>query len=179
MELTQAIIQELLDYNPETGKLFWKERDLKWFKSDASCKRWHTRFAGKEAFTASLPRGNKMGSILNKPGIPAHRIIWLYVHGEWPEEDIDHINGDPSDNRIENLRTVSRAENLKNQKHCSNNKSGVMGVSWFKPAQKWVAKIGDSSKAENLLGYFNNFDDAVAARKQAEIDRGYHANHGR
>lgn len=103
----------------------------------------------------------------------AHRLIWKLLYGEDPEE-IDHINGNRSDNRITNLRSVCHYENMRNRKRGSDNTSGVMGVSWHKVNSKWRARIG-----EELLGDFDKFEDAVAARKQAEKELGYHPNHGR
>ena len=103
----------------------------------------------------------------------AHRIAWKLLYGEDPEE-IDHINGNRSDNRITNLRSVSRLENMRNRKRASHNTSGVTGVCWYKNRSKWRAYI-----SEELLGDFDKFEDAVAARKQAEKEYGYHPNHGR
>lgn len=109
----------------------------------------------------------------------AHRIIWEAVVGKIPEGmQIDHINHDRSDNRIENLRVVTHIENGMNQSMCVRNKSGVTGVSWHSRDKKWKAVISKDRKVISL-GYFNNFDDAVAARLSAEIEFGYHVNHGR
>lgn len=107
----------------------------------------------------------------------AHRLAWFYVHGEWPKHDIDHIDHDPSNNRIENLRDVSRKENLRNASISKRNRSGVTGVTWSKQHSKWEAKIqGDGKRI--FIGLFSNLDDAAKARKDAEISQGYHRNHG-
>ena len=108
----------------------------------------------------------------------AHRLIWLYVNGEFPDNTIDHINGDPSDNRIENLRDVTRQENNKNKCKPRNNKSGHIGVYWFKRGEKWQARI-EVNGVNKYLGLFNVLEDAVEARRIASIKHGYHANHGR
>jgi len=102
-----------------------------------------------------------------------HRLIWKLLYGEDPVE-IDHINGNRSDNRITNLRSVSHLENTRNSKRRSGNTSGVTGVFWLKDRSKWRVSI-----SQELLGEFNKFEDAVAARKQAEKEHGYHPNHGR
>ncbi|TES59213.1 HNH endonuclease [Pseudomonas syringae pv. tomato] len=107
----------------------------------------------------------------------AHRVVWLICKGYWPEE-LDHINGNRTDNRIENLREVTRQENLRNQKIRSNNTSGVMGVGWDKCNRRWTARIRYEGK-NKCIGYFKTFDEAAAARKAAEIAFGYHPNHGR
>jgi len=102
-----------------------------------------------------------------------HRIIWKLLYGEDPAE-IDHINGNRSDNRITNLRSVCHYENMRNMKKMPSNSSGVTGVFWCKDRSKWGAFIGKKN-----LGRFDRFEDAVAARKQAEEEYGYHPNHGR
>ncbi len=98
--------------------------------------------------------------------------------GAMPEEHIDHINGIRDDNRWENLRPVNRATNQKNMKLFANNTSGVPGVRKSPNGLKWVSRIFTEGK-EVHLGTFKNKEDAVAARKKAEIDYGVHANHGR
>lgn len=174
------LLRKLLRYEPETGKLFWKERSVDMFSdgkqtAEHNCASWNEKYAGKEAFTAG-DRGYKQGLILGR-NYKAHRVIWALVNGEWPD-NIDHINGIRDDNRIDNLRSVSQAENNRNAKRRSNNTSGVCGVHWYKRGNKWVAQIRADGNIKHL-GYFTDFDDAVAARKEAEIEHGYHENHGR
>ena len=107
-----------------------------------------------------------------------HRLIWLYVYGKFPDDQIDHINGRPSDNRLENLRDVTQQENNKNQKKPCTNKSGHLGVCWHKNTEKWSARI-DVDGVNKYLGLFNVLEDAVAVRQAASIEHGYHKNHGR
>jgi hypothetical protein len=89
------------------------------------------------------------------------------VHGVWPEDQIDHINRDRADNRIENLREVTNKQNQQNRSTNSDNTSGHTGVSWYKPYSKWRAQIKHNHKVIHL-GYFTNIEDAIAARKAAE-----------
>lgn len=105
-----------------------------------------------------------------------HRLIWFCATGVEPEF-IDHINGIRNDNRLENLRAVSHLENCKNIAVTDRNTSGCIGVFWHKGEQKWAAKISNAGQRV-YLGYYENFEDAVTARKQAEIKYGYHKNHG-
>lgn len=108
----------------------------------------------------------------------AHRLAYFYMTAELPPKSIDHINGDPSDNRWLNLRAVSQSLNMRNMKRPSNNTSGVIGVCLDRVAGKWRAQIEMNWK--NLyLGNFENKADAIAARKSAEIEHGFHENHGR
>jgi hypothetical protein len=137
--------------------------------------KWNARYAGTRAFT-TVCKGYYTGRI-DSARFYAHRVIWALHHGVWPKDQIDHVNGITTDNRIENLRDVDSAENMKNQKSRSNNTSGHIGVSWFTRDSKWRAsiKVGETRVH---LGYYTKLDDAVAARKSAEIKYGYHKNHG-
>lgn len=124
-----------------------------------------------------MSSGYKCGRIDRKTYL-AHRVIWMLVHGEWPEHEIDHINGDKTDNRLVNLRCVDRATNGKNLKRKSNNTSGTTGVNWDKWTEQWKACIYVNGKNINL-GRFASFDDAVTARKRAETEYCFHRNHDR
>lgn len=170
-------LRELLRYDPDTGKLFWRERGQRWFSSFRMCRVWNGQHAGKEAFTTnSHPGGYLAGSVLDRSHL-AHRVAWAIHTGAWPSEHIDHINGNPADNRLCNLRAVSNDENRRNMARPRNNVSGVAGVTWDSARGKWAAQIGQHKK--RFLGRFDNKQDAIAARKQAEAELGYHANHGR
>lgn len=180
-ELTAEIARTLLRYEPETGRLFWRKRDAKWFVSGArsaehKCNNWNSIFAGKEAFTAKT-EGYRNGRIFNRK-YHAHRIIWLIAHGHFPEHHIDHQNGNRSDNRIANLREVTRQENQKNLRLPSHNKSGICGVCWNAQRGKWLASITVNRK-NKFIGHFTDKEEATAARKRAEEEYGYHQNHGR
>jgi len=139
------------------GKLYWKER--------AGNKRWNSRLAGKEAFTAKTGAGYHHGA-LNGKNYLAHRVLWLLHTGEWPEVEVDHINGNPADNRIANLRAATRSENLRN--------STVYGASRYKGVgrsnQYWVAQIDGS-----YLGKFKCETAAHVARRKAEVVHGEYA----
>lgn len=169
-------LNECFLYNPLTGKLFWKLRPIYHFKNLTSYKSWNTKYSGKEAFTYVDRKGYKVGR-LNSKDFRAHRIIYKMIFDCEPE-CIDHINGKPADNRAVNLRDVSDAENKRNMKKYKNNTSGVVGVSWYKAKSLWKASIKEN-KIEKHLGYFKNLQDAVDARKKAEVEYGYHINHGR
>ncbi|WP_054070229.1 HNH endonuclease [Pseudomonas syringae group genomosp. 3] len=85
----------------------------------------------------------------------AHRLAWLHHYGEWPTGDLDHINGIKSDNRIENLRDVSRSENCQNIRSAQcNNAVGLLGVSLPKKGKRWVAQIHHNGK-KRTIGYFS------------------------
>ena len=96
----------------------------------------------------------------------AHRIVFLYCYGEWPEGAVDHINRVRHDNRLANLRLVSASQNQQNRVLSKNNSSGHKGVSWDRSRGKWAAAIYHASKCKHL-GRFVNIEDAIAAYKVA------------
>lgn len=175
---SQAVLNQLLRYDPETGKLFWKERGLECFNAGTEararslCSLWNARYSGREAFTCEED-GYRTGSI-NGSNYKAHRVIWKMVTGEDPDH-IDHEFGKRNDNRIAKLADVSISENAKNRRVPRNNKSCVIGVCLWKQGRYhyWAALIGSKTR------YFHSFDDAVTARRAAEIEHGFHQNHGR
>jgi len=92
--------------------------------------------------------------------------------------EIDHINGDRSDNRAKNLRSATRLENARNTKLKKNNKTGTMGVSQIKETGRWRARMSYRNKALHV-GVYDTYEEAVIARREAERRMGYHPNHGR
>jgi hypothetical protein len=178
---SQEMLNELLAYDPENGTLAWKARspvrfpDCARWGQEGTAQRWNTRWAGKPAFTNDT-RGYRQGEIFGRPYF-AHRIIWRMVHGDEPA-DIDHIDGNRSNNRLSNLRAVTRQENLRNARRRSDNSSGVVGVTWDKRKQRWYACIAVSQRTINL-GSYRTLEEATAARKAADRQYGFHENHGR
>lgn len=169
-------LRQLLTYDPETGKLTWLPRPREMFCDDRAWKIWNTQHAGKTALNAKS-HGYRHGPIFNKR-VFAHRVAWALHYGHWPLGSIDHINGDQLDNRIPNLREVNHQGNARNSKRSVANASGVTGVGWYAPRGKWRARIRVDGR-NITLGYFSDFGDAVAARKEAETRFEFHPNHGR
>ncbi len=176
MSVDPTMLNGLLTYDPITGKLFWRHRSMSMFPSLRGANAWNATYAGKEAFTASHNQGYRCGTLMKQVYL-AHRVIWALMTGEWPTDEIDHINHDRSDNRWENLRQVTRHENKKNVSKQQNNTSGVPGVVWDKSEEKWHASIQENSVRHNL-GRYNSIEEAARVRKQAERDRDFHINHG-
>jgi hypothetical protein len=162
-------LRKRLRYEPETGKLYWLD-------CEDMPNNWRTRHAGKEAFTTVQSKGYRHGSIDDQKYL-THRVIWALVYGTWPEDQIDHKNGDRADNRIENLRVVSNTENQRNASKRADNTSGVCGVRWYESKGKWRAEVTVHGKNRHL-GLFTSFDDAVAARKAAAREHGFTERHG-
>lgn len=102
------------------------------------------------------------------------RLIWVWLYGEWPDE-IDHINHDKADNRRSNIRNVNRLENCRNLPLSKNNTSGVVGVGFFYGAYRATIKV----KGKTIyLGFFKDKSTAIKIRRKAEIEYGFHPNHG-
>jgi hypothetical protein len=159
-------LSELLDYNPEDGEVRWKKR--------VSLQAVPGQLAG------TISNGYREVKVYGKL-YKCHRIAWLLTHGEWPDGEIDHIDHNKSNNRVENLRLVDRIQNCRNRSRnrddgkCST-KYGLFGVRRL-PSGKWRADIGGGGKLK-ILGVFDDYFDAVCARKSAEVALDYHDNHG-
>ncbi len=167
--VTPRMLREMLTYAPETGRLVWKKRARQWFKSERDWRWWNGRYSGKDAFTAIDNKGYPFGRVCDTPFL-AHRVAWAVHHGKWPQGQIDHINGERSDNRIINLRDVTSAENNRNRKISKRNSSGATGVR--RSRDRWRAEIVvDGSRID--LGSHRNFEDAVSARRAAERTHGF------
>jgi hypothetical protein len=170
------LLRTVLACDFETGSLTWAARQKEIFGDAIRVRGWNTRHAGKPAFTTILSDGYRRGCVLNQRHL-AHRVIWALRYGVWPVDQIDHINGVRSDNRISNLRVVSNMENGRNQRLRKNNTSGVMGVCWDSKHCMWRSQISVCGKTI-YLGLYSSLDEAASARETAKIRFGFHQNHG-
>ncbi|WP_343545703.1 HNH endonuclease [Sphingomonas paucimobilis] len=154
--------REILSYDPETGIITWKLRDKQGKRNNV----FNAQYGGKQA---GKPNVTGYGSIkLDGYDCASHRVAFLLHYGRWPTADIDHKDGDKSNNRIANLREATRAENNLNRSRYKRNKSGRAGVVERAPG-KWDAQISRSGKSYRL-GRFDTFEAACAARDAAEAD---------
>jgi len=179
--LTQERLKKLLKYNCDTGIFTHKKRTPDMFTqrgnrpAEGCCNNWNSRYAGKEC-------GGYNGSGYIVIGIDyhlwrAHRLAWLYVHGELPKNEIDHINHIRDDNRIINLRCVTRSENNRNMSRLNTNTSGFTGVAFDKRYNVWIARVSIFNK-EKYIGTFKTKEDAINARIAFNKENGFHRNHG-
>jgi hypothetical protein len=146
--LTQERLKELLHYEPETGVFTWRQH--------RGCSR-----VGGVAGDVKQDGYRHIG--IDKRRYQAHRVVWLYVHGYFPEHQIDHINRVPDDNRLVNLREVTTSCNVRNTGNAKDNKSGVKGVCWNTKNKRWVVTIRRIN-----IGGFSDFTEAVCHRLAAE-----------
>ena len=173
---TRQELSQLLSYDPNTGKLTWKSRPRSMFSSDRACSTWNSRYAGKQAFTATTAKGYHVGAVNNKL-YRANRIIFKMIHGYDPIQ-VDHEDGDNQNDRLSNLREVTGQQNQQNMRRSTSNTSGVTGVIWNAAKGKWDARITVNRKSIHL-GRTTDFNEAVSLRKKAERHYGFHPNHGR
>ena len=169
----QDYLLKRLRYEPETGKLYWRERAVEEFPSQRHALTWNTRYANQEAMCTEIKSSGYLQGYINNVPYIAHRTIFKMLHGTEPYE-IDHDDHNRKNNRPNNLVAVTHEKNSQNQTPRKNNTSGCMGVSWQPHANKWKVKISNKH-----IGYANTFEEAVAMREQAMIDHNYHPNHGK
>jgi hypothetical protein len=161
---SNEVLDELLDYDPETGVFTWK------------------KFRGNTAKAGSIVNnltstGYKMVCI-NGFRYQAHRIAYKMFYKCDPDGMIDHIDGDMTNNRVVNLRVASNKQNQGNSKMPRNNTSGLKGVTWSKKSNKWVAQIMQGSK-KKWLGAYEDKNDAHQAYMKAAVEHfGEFANNG-
>lgn len=146
-------VKELLLYETETGQLKWKARKGK-------------VLAGSVAGYAS--KNGYVQVTIDHHHCLAHRLVWAIVYGEWPSRQIDHIDRNPQNNQVENLRLCTTGENQQNVDVRAHNSTGVTGVYFLQHSKKWLAQITADGKTHHL-GRFSNKEAAVVARKKAEI----------
>lgn len=150
--LTQARLKELLHYDPESGAITWASRPSSRVKVGM--------LAGKVHPTQGYRQVRADKSLYY-----AHRLAWLYMTGEWPAADVDHINHVRDDNRWSNLRGATRSQNIQYKSMQSNNTSGVKGVYFH--AGKWAASIQYNGKNRHL----GRFTDLADAKEFVELAR--------
>lgn len=142
--ITHDELKRVLDYDPETGVFRWKQPRPKVRVGDI----------------AGTTTSDYVKMCIDGKRYWAHRLAWLYVYGEWPERDLDHINGNGSDNRIDNLRQATKKQNMRNVKRHDDGCSGLKGVTYCgRRKSKWVAQIN----VDGFHKYLGRFSCPAAA----------------
>lgn len=159
-------IKECLIYDSVSGDLTWKKRPLEHFSSLKRRDHWNDRFSGKLAGHI-VPLGYRRIKF-SGVHVLAHRIIWLLEKGDWPPDHlvVDHIDRNPRNNKIENLRLASCSQNIYNSKLNKRSKSGFKNVKFNKRDGKWWATIS-ANRHQRLLGRFSSKEEAVEVAKAA------------
>lgn len=175
-KLNAETARRIFRYIPETGRIYWRERPASDFKTAAHAKTWNTKWAGRSAFNSTNVQGYCQTNVGGRVYL-AHRVAWLILTGDWPPDQIDHINGNRSDNRQSNIRAVSQSENSRNVRLRVRSQSGVTGVSWAKGERQWRARIVINGR-EHGLGYFKCIGAAACARAIANDKYQFSKRHG-
>lgn len=170
-------LHQCFDYNPDSGGLTWKARPVSHFKSEALAINFNNKHVGKIAGCVLVTKTGKYIMVrIDGALLYAHRIIYKMFYGREPKI-IDHIDGNGINNSIKNIRSCTTRDNSRNKRLFSTNTSGCTGVVWSRKKKRWGVNIVVDAK-QIYLGSFADFNNAVKARRDAEIKYGFHANHG-
>lgn len=166
-----------LSYDPKTGFLTWKPRPPEWFPYPYSARAWNTRYAGKVAGTVGS-HGYRYVSFFGSKH-QAHRIILTMINGVAPPEEVDHINGCRDDNRLTNLRLVTRSQNHMNSRLSRRSSTGVKGIKKRKDCNRWEVRVRDPISKKYVASLHATFEEAVQTVKSRRVRlHKEFANHG-
>lgn len=168
---SQEYIKSILKYDAKSGLFTWKPR-VNYSQT------WNKRYANKPAGSLKVDSGYVLICI-DYSLYRAHRLAIIYQYGDCECQEVDHINGNRSDNRISNLRVATRNQNRRNTKIPNNNSTKIMGVSWDKSRGRWQTYINPSDRNRISLGRYDDFFEACCVRRSAEVKYNYHENHGK
>lgn len=149
-----GLIRDVVTANPDAGIMVWKSRPRDHFASDQTFKAWNIKYPGKPAFAVETGAGYLCGYLFDVK-IKSHRAMWAYVHGRWPDGFLDHINGNPSDNRISNLREATRFQNAKNRRP-----HGIVPfIGVHRHGSRFLAQV----QSESVVVWKQTFDNPITA----------------
>jgi HNH endonuclease len=147
--LSANALREILTYNPQSG--FFVRKTMVGSRGAVG------------QIVGSLHHSGYLHVWIGKYQYLLHRLVWLWMTGDWPVEQIDHINGDKSDNRWSNLRAATHGQNKRNSRLSKNSTSGYVGVSYFRSNRRWYSYLTLNGK-KVFVGFFKNAIDAAACR---------------
>lgn len=183
---SQEILRELIDYAPHNGKMRWKPRGIRWFVGESYTvrkgrqKQWNSRYAWASCgytFTASTGYQAIRLSIFDVKHL-AHRIVWKWMTGNNPPELIDHLDGNATNNRWNNLREATHSLNQRNKGKAKNNSSGCTGVTWDKSRGKWKVSVKVNGKMINV-GRYESYEVACLKAKEVRDQNEFGPSHGK
>lgn len=166
MKEGQSALKQLMEYNPETGKIVWLPRPANLFMTERAARTWNSRYPGCEAFTTISTTGYFYGNVFNSKHF-THRVAFVIMEGYYPEI-VDHIDGNKLNNCWDNLRAANSNENARNVSSAKNSSSKYLGVSFIKARNKWFACITIDGKTKSL-GRYASEEDAARAYDAAAI----------
>lgn len=176
-------LNKMVDYDRNTGLMTWKVAPPDIFEAKGNktklgmCITWNKITNGGPAFNRDSGNGYLMGTLLGK-NYKAHRVAYAIHTGDWPEGEVDHIDGDRRNNKPENLRDVSKSVNQRNCAVSANNTSGVTGVSYSSRDKMWLSQITRPDGTLSVCRFIEK-KDAINAQMKERTKFGYHKNHGR
>jgi hypothetical protein len=160
--LSRDLLRQTMHYDAETGAFTWLPRPREMFSTKRGCSIWNARCAGKHA--GWTDGDGYLVLCINYAKYAAHRLAWLYVHGEPVPDIIDHADGDPRNNRISNLRAATKAQNNANSR--SRGSAGVKGA--YRQGNGFFSHIKAGGK-KHYLGYFATAEEAAEAYREAAV----------
>lgn len=164
MQLTQEVIKRLLHYDPETGVFTWLRPTNNRMKTGG--------------VAGNVHPGRHRSIMVGGKKRPSGHLVFLYMEGTNPPNQVNHINGDILDDRWCNLKLATKTKNSRNARTYTSNTSGTTGVYWHSRDCKWMAQIVVASKRIHI-GCFIHKQEAIEARRQAETEHGFHVNRGK
>lgn len=171
-------IAAMVAYNPEDGSFIWQDRPDSHFASPKDAKIWRRRFLGKAAFITDNGKGYMCANLSGRRYY-GHRVAFACMTGDWPKHEVDHINGNPSDNRWANLRDVTHTDNNRNMPAPKKKAaSGVTGIYRTLNRACWAPQVSVGNRSIPL-GNTPCLGIAIKRRREAEQLLGFHPNHGR
>lgn len=189
-KISHSLIKELLYYDEKEGQLYWKIRGQHLFSPTIKTKQqsanaWNARYAKTKALSSEVGDGYRSGCINidnKKYRISHHRAVWFLNYGYWPN-NIDHIDHNKENDKLENLRDVTPLENSQNVSMHKTNKSGITGISHRLVNGEWNGKwraIVWNNRKRKYLGDFTSKEEAIKARENflSSVNT-YHPNHGK
>lgn len=142
-DLPAEELRSLLRLDPETGRVFWLQRGPECFKEGVrqanACAIWNARYANREAMTARLASGYRVGAVFNRLIRRSHAVFALH-HGRWPIDHVDHIDGDIENDRPSNLRDATHSQNMQNRIGNRVSRSRFKGLAWLPKRNRWIVR---------------------------------------
>lgn len=177
---TVEYMHECFDLDADAGQIVWKVRPLHHFRSEHGWRTTNGRSAGRVAGSRVCSEKGYRQVEIDGVSYKVHRIIFALANGKWPDGEIDHINGDPTDNSVRNMRDVSGTDNMLNKGIYRRNETGEPNISLRRETyleKRWHVQM--VSRGVKHQAYFATLDEARIWRDAMRVSLGFHLNHGK